>query len=145
MTKAELIEEVSKVVEMTRKDSEMIVETIFDSIVNSLHKGEKIEIRGFGSFRTRQRQPRVGRNPKTGSRVEVPSKRIPYFKPSKELRDLVNGNGQAEVTGSGPSERSLTNTGKRTASSRRADSSRPVYGLFVDAVAFHVHEANQGE
>jgi|SRR5947209_842355 integration host factor subunit beta len=91
MTKAELIEEVSKVVEMTRKDSETIVETIFDSIVNSLHKGEKIEIRGFGSFRTRQRQPRVGRNPKTGSRVEVPSKRIPYFKPSKELRDLVNG------------------------------------------------------
>lgn len=91
MTKAELIEEVSKVVEMTRKDSEQIVETIFDSIVNSLHKGEKIEIRGFGSFRTRQRQPRVGRNPKTGSRVEVPSKRIPFFKPSKELRDLVNG------------------------------------------------------
>ncbi|MBV8834346.1 MAG: integration host factor subunit beta [Acidobacteriaceae bacterium] len=90
MTKAELIEEVSKVVEMTRKDSETIVETIFDSIVSSLHKGEKIEIRGFGSFRTRQRQPRVGRNPKTGSRVEVPSKRIPYFKPSKELRDLVN-------------------------------------------------------
>jgi integration host factor subunit beta len=90
MTKAELIEEVSKVVEMTRKDSETIVETIFDSVVNSLHKGEKIEIRGFGSFRTRQRQPRVGRNPKTGSRVEVPSKRIPFFKPSKELRDLVN-------------------------------------------------------
>jgi integration host factor subunit beta len=75
---------------MTRKDSETIVETIFDSIVNSLHKGDKIEIRGFGSFRTRQRQPRVGRNPKTGSRVEVPSKRIPFFKPSKELRDLVN-------------------------------------------------------
>jgi integration host factor subunit beta len=98
MTKAELIEEVSKVVEMTRKDSEMIVETIFDSIVNSLHKGEKIEIRGFGSFRTRQRQPRVGRNPKTGSRVEVPSKRIPYFKPSKELRDLVNGSDNSEVT-----------------------------------------------
>jgi len=98
MTKAELIEEVSKVVEMTRKDSEMIVETIFDSIVNSLHKGEKIEIRGFGSFRTRQRQPRVGRNPKTGSRVEVPSKRIPYFKPSKELRDLVNGGTQVEGT-----------------------------------------------
>lgn len=95
MTKAELIEEVSKVVEMTRKDSETIVETIFDSIVNSLHKGDKIEIRGFGSFRTRQRQPRVGRNPKTGSRVEVPSKRIPYFKPSKELRDLVNQAAQA--------------------------------------------------
>src|SRR3982750_1693064 len=101
MTKAELIEEVSKVVEMTRKDSEMIVETIFDSIVNSLHKGEKIEIRGFGSFRTRQRQPRVGRNPKTGSRVEVPSKRIPYFKPSKELRDLVNESAGTIGTGTG--------------------------------------------
>src|SRR5437868_12708216 len=98
MTKAELIEEVSKVVEMTRKDSEMIVETIFDSIVNSLHKGEKIEIRGFGSFRTRQRQPRVGRNPKTGSRVEVPSKRIPYFKPSKDLRDLVNGSNHVQAS-----------------------------------------------
>jgi integration host factor subunit beta len=94
MTKAELIEEVSRVVEMTRKDSEVIVEAIFDSIVRSLRSGDKIEIRGFGSFRTRQRQPRVGRNPKTGTRVEVPSKRIPsYFKPSKELKDLVNTSG----------------------------------------------------
>ena len=93
MTKAELIEEVSRVVEMTRKDSEVIVEAIFDSIVRSLRSGDKIEIRGFGSFRTRQRQPRVGRNPKTGTRVEVPSKRIPYFKPSKELKDLVNISG----------------------------------------------------
>lgn len=102
MTKAELIEEVSKVVEMTRKDSETIVETIFDSIVNSLHKGDKIEIRGFGSFRTRQRQPRVGRNPKTGSRVEVPSKRIPFFKPSKELRDLVNQSAKTGKTAPPP-------------------------------------------
>ncbi len=90
MTKADLIEEVSRVVEMTRKDSEVIVEAIFDSVVRSLRGGDKIEIRGFGSFRTRQRQPRVGRNPKTGTRVEVPAKRIPYFKPSKELKDLVN-------------------------------------------------------
>ena len=94
MTKADLIEEVSRVVEMTRKESEVIVEAIFDSIVRSLRGGDKIEIRGFGSFRTRQRQPRVGRNPKTGSRVEVPSKRIPFFKPSKELRDLVNQTGK---------------------------------------------------
>lgn len=92
MTKAELIEEVSRVVEMTRKDSEVIVESIFDSVVRALRSGDKIEIRGFGSFRTRQRQPRVGRNPKTGTRVDVPSKRIPYFKPSKELKDLVNTN-----------------------------------------------------
>ena len=91
MTKAELIEEVSRVVEMTRKDSEVIVEAIFDSVVRALRGGDKIEIRGFGSFRTRQRQPRVGRNPKTGARVDVPAKRIPFFKPSKELKDLVNG------------------------------------------------------
>ena len=90
MTKADLIEEVSRVVDMTRKDSEVIVEAIFEAIVRSLHTGDKIEIRGFGSFRTRQRQPRIGRNPKTGARVEVPPKRIPYFKPSKELKDLVN-------------------------------------------------------
>jgi len=97
MTKAELIEEVSRVVEMTRKDSEVIVEAIFDSVVRALRGGDKIEIRGFGSFRTRQRQPRVGRNPKTGARVDVPAKRIPFFKPSKELKDLVNN----DSTGSG--------------------------------------------
>jgi integration host factor subunit beta len=94
MTKADLIDEVSRLAELTRKDSEVIVETIFDSIVRSLRVGDKIEIRGFGSFRTRQRKPRVGRNPKTGERVEVPAKKIPFFKPSKELKDLVN-NGDA--------------------------------------------------
>ena len=96
MTKADLIEEVSRVVEMTRKEAEVIVEAIFDSIVRALRSGDKIEIRGFGSFRTRQRQPRVGRNPKTGTRVEVPAKKIPYFKPSKELKDVVNGPGGPE-------------------------------------------------
>jgi integration host factor subunit beta len=90
MTKADLIEEVSRLAELTRKDSEVIVETIFDSVVRALRTGDKIEIRGFGSFRTRQRKPRVGRNPKTGDRVEVPSKKIPFFKPSKELKDMVN-------------------------------------------------------
>jgi integration host factor subunit beta len=90
MTKAELIEDVSRAVEVSRKDSEVIVETIFESIVKSLRAGDKIEIRGFGSFRTRQRKPRIGRNPKTGARVDVPAKKIPYFKPSKELKDLVN-------------------------------------------------------
>src|SRR5271166_3492511 len=95
MTKADLIEEVSRVVEMTRKESEVIVESIFDSIVKALRGGDKIEIRGFGSFRTRQRQPRIGRNPKTGTRVEVPAKKIPYFKPSKELKDVVNNSAHA--------------------------------------------------
>ena len=90
MTKADLIEEVARITDVTRRDSEVIVETIFDSIVHSLRAGDKIEIRGFGSFRTRQRNSRVGRNPKTGDRVEVPAKKIPFFKPSKELKDLVN-------------------------------------------------------
>ena len=90
MTKPDRTGEVARLAEVTRKDSEVIVETIFDSIVRSLRVGDKIEIRGFGSFRTRQRKPRVGRNPKTGDRVEVPAKKIPFFKPSKELKDLVN-------------------------------------------------------
>jgi integration host factor subunit beta len=90
MTKADLIEDVSRAVEMTRKESEVIVDAIFDSIRHSLHGGDKIEIRGFGSFRTRQRQSRVGRNPKTGARVEVPARKIPYFKPGKELKEVVN-------------------------------------------------------
>lgn len=102
MTKADLIEEVSRVVEMTRKDSEVIVETIFESIVKALRAADKIEIRGFGSFRTRQRKPRVGRNPKTGARVEVPSKKVPYFKPSKELKDLINASRAAEVPAPAP-------------------------------------------
>lgn len=102
MTKAELIEDVSRVVEMSRKDSEIIVETIFDSIVKSLKAGDKIEIRGFGSFRTRQRKPRIGRNPKTGTRVDVPAKTIPYFKPSKELKDLVNNSPTPEVAPAAP-------------------------------------------
>src|SRR6202165_3872999 len=97
MTKVALIEEVSRVVEMTRKDSEVIVEAIFDSVVKALRGGDKIEIRGFGSFRTRERQPRVGRNPKTGTRVDVPAKRIPYFKPRKELKDLVHTSKDGEA------------------------------------------------
>src|SRR5271169_2058716 len=90
LTKADLIEEVLRITELPRKESETIVETIFDSIIGSLQKGEKIEIRGFGSFRTRQRRGRIGRNPKTGAKVDVPAKKIPFFKPSKELKDFVN-------------------------------------------------------
>ena len=100
MTKADLIDEVSRLAELTRKDSEVILETIFDSVVRSLRAGDKIEIRGFGSFRTRQRKPRIGRNPKTGERVEVPAKKIPFFKPSKELKDLVNLGDSSETSGS---------------------------------------------
>jgi integration host factor subunit beta len=90
VTKADLVEEVSRTTSMTRNDSEEAVETIFESIIRALQNGEKIEIRGFGSFRTRERRARVGRNPKTGARVEVPPKRVPFFKPSRELKDYVN-------------------------------------------------------
>lgn len=90
MTKATLIENVLALGDLTRRDGEVIVETVFEAVTGALKNGDKIEIRGFGSFRIRQRQPRTGRNPKTGVKVEVPAKRVPYFKPSKELRDLVN-------------------------------------------------------
>src|SRR5882757_2083459 len=95
MTKADLVEEVARVTELTRKDSEVIVDTMFESVIKALKAGDKLEVRGFGSFRVRQRNARVGRNPKTGEKVEVPAKRVPYFKPSKELKDLINNNGGA--------------------------------------------------
>ena len=98
MTKAELVDRVTALGDLTRRDSEVIVETLFESIVSALRQQDKVEIRGFGSFRTRQRNSRVGRNPKTGERVEVPAKRVPYFKPSKELRDLVNPGEQPRST-----------------------------------------------
>ena len=85
-----LIEEVSRVSDLTKKHSEIIVDTVFKSIINALHRGDKIELRGFGSFRIRQRESRKGRNPKTGERVDVPAKKVPYFKPGKELKELIN-------------------------------------------------------
>jgi len=90
MTKAELVDEVARVVSLTKKQAETIVNIVFDSIVDSLRSGQKIELRGFGSFRLRNRKSRTGRNPKTGEKVDVPSKKIPYFKPGKELKELIN-------------------------------------------------------
>ena len=96
MTKAELVEEVARAAELNKRDAEVIVETVFDSIIGALHKGEKVELRGFGSFRTRERGPRRGRNPKTGEPVDVPAKRVPYFKPGKELKEyFTEGPGEA--------------------------------------------------
>ena len=90
MTKAELVEEVSRASDLTKKHSEVIVDTVLRTIIEALHRGEKIELRGFGSFRLRQREPRKGRNPKTGDKVDVPPKKVPYFKPGKELKELIN-------------------------------------------------------
>ena len=102
MTKADLVEEVIKVTQLPRKEAEVTVETIFESVILALQSGDKIEIRGFGSFRTRSRRGRMGRNPKTGEKVEVPAKRIPFFKPSKELKDFVNNGGAAPSAGAPP-------------------------------------------
>lgn len=90
MTKADLINEVVKLSNLTKKETELIVNTIFDNIADALGKGEKVELRGFGSFRIRYRNARKGRNPKTGTSVSVPEKRVPFFKVGKRLRELVN-------------------------------------------------------
>jgi integration host factor subunit beta len=90
MTKADLVEEVARAAELAKKDAQVIVETVFQNIVEALQKGEGIELRGFGSFRFRSRGPRRGRNPKTGTPVSIPSKRTPYFKPGKALKEIIN-------------------------------------------------------
>src|SRR5947209_8040771 len=90
MTKAELVEDVARAAELTKKDAERLVEIVFESIIATLNSGEKIELRGFGSFRVRERGARRGRNPKTGDPVDIPAKRVPYFKPGKELKELIN-------------------------------------------------------
>ena len=89
LTKAALIEEVAHAAGLTKKRAEMIVDTVLGSIVKTLHRGEKVELRGFGSFRLRSREPHTARNPRTGDRVDVASKRIAYFKPGKELKELL--------------------------------------------------------
>mgnify|MGYP005642291659 FL=1 len=90
MTKAELVEKVANQINLTKKQTEVVVNTVFSSITDSLAEGKKVELRGFGSFRIRQRNARVGRNPKSGQKVDVPSKKVPFFKAGKELRELVD-------------------------------------------------------
>jgi len=91
MTKAHLIEKVTeKATALSRRDAEKVVNCIFDSIRDALQKGEKTEIRGFGSFRLRIRRTKDGRNPKTGETVAVPEKRMPFFKAGKEIKELLN-------------------------------------------------------
>lgn len=94
MTKSVLIEKIAEKISpdtgISKKQTEVIIDTIFDSIKDALAKGEKVEIRGFGNFRLRSRRARQARNPKTGESVEVPSKKVPFFKVGKELREMVN-------------------------------------------------------
>ncbi|MGA1867031.1 MAG: integration host factor subunit beta [bacterium] len=90
MTKADLVHEISKSTELTKKETELVIKTVFDSITDALSKGDKVELRGFGSFRVRDRKARQGRNPKTGTIVNVPEKKVPFFKAGKELRTMVD-------------------------------------------------------
>ncbi len=91
MTKSELIERlIDAHPELSVKDVELAVKTMLDHMTDALSTGERIEIRGFGSFSLHYRAPRMGRNPKTGEAIPLPAKHVPHFKPGKELRDQVN-------------------------------------------------------
>ncbi len=90
MTKADLANAVAENSGSTKADAELVVEIVLASIIESLSSGERVELRGFGSFRFRQRHARQGRNPKTGAKVQVPAKRVAYFRPGKELKELIN-------------------------------------------------------
>lgn len=93
MTKSGLIEKVSESIkDLTRKQTEIIVDTVFDGMKEALSMGKKVEIRGFGNFRLKKRKPRKARNPKTGEGVEVPPKSVVHFKAGKELRESLNRN-----------------------------------------------------
>ena len=90
MTKAELAGRVTDKIHLTKKQTETIVNILFACITDALKEGDKVELRGFGSFRTRSRNAREGRNPKTGDTVQIPSKKVPFFKAGKELREVVD-------------------------------------------------------
>lgn len=113
MTKAELVEDVARAAELTKKDAERLVEIVFESIIETLNQGEKIELRGFGSFRVRERGARRGRNPKTGDPVSIPAKRVPYFKPGKELKELINDDNAAAQASQANSSRSLNDDSRQ--------------------------------
>ncbi|MBE9529029.1 MAG: integration host factor subunit beta [Proteobacteria bacterium] len=91
MTKSELIEAVAMQVNtFSRKDVEMIIDTLFQSMTDSLSNGEKVEIRGFGSFKIKERSGRQGRNPKSGENIYIESKKVPFFKAGKEIKERIN-------------------------------------------------------
>ncbi len=91
MIRSELVQKIAADnPELSAKDVEKLVNTFFDTIVDQLANGGRVELRGFGAFSTRQRKARTGRNPRTGESVQVPAKRVPYFKPGKEMRERLN-------------------------------------------------------
>ena len=98
MTKSDLIERVAdRVPHISKKDTETVVNTIFDSMTEALKTGDRIEIRGFGSFQVKIREAREGRNPKTGAEVKIPAKRAPFFKVGKELKERIEARRKSEL------------------------------------------------
>ena len=91
MTKAELIERVPQATELTKRDAEQLIEIALECVIEALKRGEKVELRGFGSFRVREREARRGGNPKSGATVEILAQRVPYFQAGKQLREVING------------------------------------------------------
>ncbi len=91
MTKADIIKVLADQVGLTRREAAAVLSVVLDGVVDAIAEGEKVELRGFGSFRTRKRQARAGRNPRTGAQVDVPPKVVPYFKPGKQLRETLGG------------------------------------------------------
>ena len=102
MTKRDLVIRISNDTNLIQQDVLTVVQKTLDYVTEALIKGETVELRNFGVFEVKLRKPRVGRNPKTGDRVEVPAKKIPFFKPSKELKDLVNSGATAEAAPAAP-------------------------------------------
>src|SRR5215468_8258319 len=133
MTKSDLIERVAvKVPHISKKDTETVVNTIFDCMTESLRKGDRIEIRGFGSFQVKVREAREGRNPKTGEEVKIPAKRTPFFKVGKELKERIEAKRKQEIGGAParPSAGAGPRPGGPPALSPNTDERRPLGALW---------------
>ncbi len=93
MTKSQLVQElVTRASHISQKDMSLIVDTVFESMIDALGGGDRIELRGFGTFEVRVREPRTGRNPKSGSKVSLGVRKVPFFKAGKELKEIINNN-----------------------------------------------------
>ena len=125
MTKSDLIERVARhLPHISKKDTELVVNTIFDRMTEALVNGRRIEIRGFGSFQVKVREAREGRNPKTGEEVRIPRKRTPFFKVGKELKERIDQAWRA-AKGRGGSTSQTPSSGAQAASSRRNSVGNP--------------------
>ena len=104
MTKSELIDAIAGRGELTKARAELVVNCVFDAMMEAIERGDGIEIRGFGSFTVRPYKPYSGRNPRTGEPVPVPAKRLPFFKVGKDLRELVNNSREYAISGGDDSD-----------------------------------------